>query len=330
MGRGDVHDHQVIVGPAGHDIQPFAKECRGQRAGVVDDLLGIGRELGPQGLGEGDRLGGHDVGQGASQHHRAPAVDGVRELGGRQHEAATRPAQGLVRRRRHDVGVRDRIELIPEHLPRDQAREVGHVDHQHRADFVGDLAHPGVIDVARIGAEAGQEDQRPDLDRLPLDDVVVEQVGLAVDRVAVRLEHLARRIEPIAVRQVSARGQVQAEQALAAQCLANRPPLFRGRLVPVAGGGRIRTSAEQFGDCARARPWPARSPRTRRGSHRLRCAAGHTHAPRRRVPWHADWPGPRSNRCCHIRHRTGDAGITLRTLVGQEVATHAHWVASDE
>ena len=76
-----------------------------------------------------------------------------------QHQPPPRPAQGLVRRGRHDMGIRDRIEFSLEHLAGHQAREVGHVDHEDRADPVGDRAHPGVVDVARIGAEAGQQNR---------------------------------------------------------------------------------------------------------------------------------------------------------------------------
>ena len=72
------------------------------------------------------------------------------ELFGAEDQAASGPAQGLVRRRRDDVSIGDRVEFALKHFPGDQAGEVGHVDHQDRADAVGDRPHSGVIDVARI------------------------------------------------------------------------------------------------------------------------------------------------------------------------------------
>ena len=54
-----------------------------------------------------------------------------------QDHAAARAAQGLVGGRRDDVGVGDRVRVDAAGY---QAGEVGHVDHQVGADFVGDLA----------------------------------------------------------------------------------------------------------------------------------------------------------------------------------------------
>ena len=174
---------------------------------------GVRRELRPECLGKCNGLGSHHVGQRATQHERAAPVDVLRELVGAQDQAAPRPAQGLVSRRRHDMGVRDRVELTLQNLPRDKAGEMGHVDHQDRADAVGDLAHPGVIDVARVSAEAGQQDQGLDLEGLFLDRVVVEQERLAIDGIAMRLEHLAGGVEPVAMGQMAPRGQIEPQAA---------------------------------------------------------------------------------------------------------------------
>ena len=67
--------------------------------------MGVGRELGPKGFGEGDRLGRHDVRQRTAQNEWAPAVDVVLELSRRQDQAAARPAQGLVSCCCHDVSI---------------------------------------------------------------------------------------------------------------------------------------------------------------------------------------------------------------------------------
>ncbi len=86
------------------------------------------------GFGQRDRFGRHDVGQRTAEHHRAAPVDGVSELGLAEHHAAAGTAQRFVRRGRDDLGVWNRIEVAGEDLASDQAREVGHVDEQHRAD----------------------------------------------------------------------------------------------------------------------------------------------------------------------------------------------------
>ena len=254
------------------------------------------------------------MGQGAAQHQRAAAVDVLLELLGAEDQSTPRPAQGLVGRRRHDVGVRDRVELALEHLAGDQAGEVGHVDHQDRADAVGDLAHPGVVDVPRVGAEAGQQDQRLDLDGLLLDGVVVEQERLAIDGVAVRLEHLARRIEPVAVGEVAARGEIQAQQPLIAQRLADLVPLVGRQLVPVGGNECVRALGPQdLGHLGELDPAAQDGPEGHEVGIGAAVRLGIGVLRRRRARAPAGSPGPRSSRRCRSRHRTGDAGSPRRT-----------------
>jgi hypothetical protein len=124
--------------------------------GVVDHLLGVGLERRLQRLAEGDRLGGDDVLQRtalqAGEHRRIDLLDDRFVIG--QHHAAARAAQGLVGGGGDHVGVRDRA---GEHAAGHQAREVGHVDHQIGADRVGDLAEAGEVDLAAVGAAAGDD-----------------------------------------------------------------------------------------------------------------------------------------------------------------------------
>ena len=46
--------------------------------------------------------------------------------------------------------MRDRVVVAGEDLAGDETREVGHVDHQDGADLVGDRAHLGEVDRARV------------------------------------------------------------------------------------------------------------------------------------------------------------------------------------
>jgi hypothetical protein len=55
------------------------------------------------------------------------------------------------------MSMADGIEVAGEHLPGDEAGEVGHVYHERRADLVGDLAEDAEVDLAGIGAVAGDE-----------------------------------------------------------------------------------------------------------------------------------------------------------------------------
>ena len=172
---------------------------------------------------------------GPPEDHRAAAVDRRRVLLGRQHQAAARTAQRLVGRGRDDVGVRHRVLVAGEDLAGDQAGEVGHVDHQRRADLVGDLAHLGEVHPARVRRVAGHQDQRLELARLGRDHVVVEQPGLRVGAVLLLVEHLAADVGAEAVGQVAAGVQRHAEQPLVAELVAQRLPVRVGQLVDVLG-----------------------------------------------------------------------------------------------
>ncbi len=78
--RRDVDQHQMIVGAAADQPQAAGQQRFGQRLGVVDDLLGVLFELGPQRLAEANRLAGDDVHQRAALdagEHVAVEVFGV-------------------------------------------------------------------------------------------------------------------------------------------------------------------------------------------------------------------------------------------------------------
>ena len=105
----------------------------------------------------------------AGEHGR---VDLLRVLLAAQDHAAAAAADRLVDRRRDDVGVRHRARV---QAGGDEAREVGHVDHQQRADLVGDLAEAREVELARVGRPAGDDQLRLALARDPRDLVHVDE-----------------------------------------------------------------------------------------------------------------------------------------------------------
>ena len=94
------------------------------------------------------------------------------ELLAAEDQPAAGTAEGLVDGRRDDVGVLDRVRVL---AGGDEAGEVGHVDHQLRADRVGDLAEGGEVELARVGRPAGDDQLRPVLLGEPRDLVHVDE-----------------------------------------------------------------------------------------------------------------------------------------------------------
>ena len=97
----------------------------------------------------------------------------------------------------------------------DQSGKVCHVDEVERADFVGDLAHAGEIDDARVGAAAADDHLGALFLRDAFQFVVVDGFGFFGDAVGNDLVGLAGKIQLMAVGEVSAVGQVQAEDGVA-------------------------------------------------------------------------------------------------------------------
>ena len=179
--------------PPGDQGEPPLHQPGGERPGIGHDL---GRVLAEGGLG------------GQLQHHRL-AGDGVDRagrpgrpgktalstasamLGAAEDHPAPGSAHGLVGGEGHEVGVGHGAGVDP---GGDQAGEVGHVDEQQRPHVGGDVGEGGEVELARVGAVAGDDHPRPDLGGAGTDLVVVDRPVLAVDGVSVEAVELAREV----------------------------------------------------------------------------------------------------------------------------------------
>ena len=87
--------------------------------------------------------------------------------------SAASAADRLVDRGRDDVCVRAPGRVLARG---DKSREVGHVDHQHRADVIGDLAERREVELARVGATSRRRSASACAPRQPGDVVHVDPV----------------------------------------------------------------------------------------------------------------------------------------------------------
>ena len=112
------------------------------------------------------------------------------------------PRSTLCVVKRDDVGVRHRA---GDRLAGDQADEVRRVDHEDRADLVGDVAEGGEVDQPRDRRAAADDHLGPVLAGQVADLVVVDELGLARRRrSATALNHLPEKDDLRAVGQVAA------------------------------------------------------------------------------------------------------------------------------
>ena len=98
---------------------------------------------------------------------------------------------------------------------RHQAGEMGHVHHEIGAHLIGDLAEGGEINLAGIGAAAGQDQLGLVFAGQGRDLVHVNALVVLAHRVGDRLEPFAGIIGGMAVGEMAARRQVQAHEGVA-------------------------------------------------------------------------------------------------------------------
>ena len=92
---------------------------------------------------------------------------------------------------------------------------MGHVDHELRADGVGDRAKALPVDDPRIRGRSGQNELRLVFVRELLGRVVVDELGIRVHAIGDDLEPLARDVHRRTVRQVAAVRKTHAEDRVA-------------------------------------------------------------------------------------------------------------------
>ena len=133
-------------------------------------------------------------------------------FGAAQDHRAARAAQGFVRGGGDDVGVRHGRRM---RATGNKACEVRHVDHQDRADLVGDLAESGEIELARIGRMAGDQQFRTVLQGEFADGRVVEQFRCRIEAVMHNFPVLAGDRRFRAVRQMAAMCELHGKHSIA-------------------------------------------------------------------------------------------------------------------
>src|SRR3954451_23569098 len=203
----------MVVRAAADDAETGAADRFRQRFRVANDLRLILLELRLQRLFERDRLRRDDVDERAALNSgEERAVEVLRVLGLAEHESGARSAQCLVRRRRHEVGVRHRRRMQPGRNESGDVRDVGH--HQ-RAALVANLADPFEVDDARIRRRAADHEPRLVLLGQPLHLVVVDQLIVLFDVIRDHVEVASRVRQRMTVREMAAVRQVHPHDRVA-------------------------------------------------------------------------------------------------------------------
>src|SRR5215208_1640449 len=207
-----VDQDQVVVRPAGDEVEPAFEQTIGQSLAIIDDLAGVVFELGFERLTECHSLAGYGVHERATLRPGEDAtVHFLGELLAAEYHAAAGAPQRLVGGRRDYLAVGDGRRVNP---GRHEARDVGHVREEESPDLVGDLTEPLELQDARVGARAGQDHPRV-LAQRDLAQVIVVDKAVVADAVMDEVVGPPGEVELRAVRQVPAVGQVHGKDLVA-------------------------------------------------------------------------------------------------------------------
>ena len=213
--RAEVDEHQVVVGAARHQPQAVAGQRLGQRRRVAHDLGGVVLELRRGRLGEGDRLGRDDVVERpalqAGEHRLVDDLGQLARCTGSRRPAGPRRVLWVVKVMMSAPCVH-RVRVLP---AGDEAGDVGGVEHEQRADLVGDGAERLGVDDARVGGGAGDDDLRPVLEGDVAHLVEVDALVARRDAVGHEAVELAAGVHRRAVGEVAALVEAQAEHGVA-------------------------------------------------------------------------------------------------------------------
>ena len=209
----DIDEHEVVVGAAADEAEARGGQHTRELFRVRDDLLLVGDERRLRRFLEAHRFGCDDVHQRTALHAgEHGAIEILCVLLAAQHQTAPRSPQRLVGRRRDEVGVRDRAGMD---AGRDEARDVGHVGEDRRADAIRRLPDACEIDDARIRAGADDDHLRTVFVGEAIDLVVVDPLVRLAHAVRDDRVELAGEVERVAVRQVAAVREVHPEHRVA-------------------------------------------------------------------------------------------------------------------
>ena len=177
---GQIHQHQMIVSAAGHQLIPRIHDAGGKLFRVSQHLLLIRLELGPQSLSEGNCLRRNDVHERSTlntwKNLTVEALFHISDIGASgQNHAAARSAQSLMRGGGRDMCMRQRRRM---EFSRHQTGNMRHIHHQPGSDLIRNFAEPGEINHPGVCACPGHNQGGLVLPCQAFHRIVIDQTSL--------------------------------------------------------------------------------------------------------------------------------------------------------
>ena len=194
--RAQIPKHQVVIRTASDEVVALGHQRFAQRSGVRLNLLDVRLELRGLRILERDRQRADlVVVRTALQRWKDGHVDArfvvvilarLRvDAAAEENHPRTRTAKRLVRRRRHDVTVFERLCLF---FRGNQTGDVRHIHHQHRPALVGNFPETCVIPISRVRRTTANDHLRSEIHRLFFELIVIDVPSLRVHLVRQRFK----------------------------------------------------------------------------------------------------------------------------------------------
>ena len=177
-----VDQNNVRVGAVCHSVETALDQLRAQGFGVGNHVVNVSFELWALSLAERHGFGGNYM-------HQWPALNAWKDCTvklfrqsrviGQDHPAARSP-QCFVRRSGGNVSMGKRTWMGSS---RNQARDMGHIDMQIRADTIGNFSHFGKINLSWHGGTTGNQQLRLVFICQGCDLFIVDQIVFAAHSV---------------------------------------------------------------------------------------------------------------------------------------------------
>ena len=171
----------MVIGTAGNQDKAVFHQPGSQRLRIFQQLCLVFFKIGAHRFLQGHCFGCNHMHQRAALNAgKNCLVDRLGMFGPAKDHAATRPTQGLVGGRGHDVGVGDRAGM---QAGCDQSGDMRHIDHEQDSQFLGDFTNAFKINNPRISAGAGHNDVRSVFPRQPFQIVIINPVMHVIDAI---------------------------------------------------------------------------------------------------------------------------------------------------
>jgi len=176
-----IDQKQMFVGATTDKSKAMISQSFGERTGIGKGLMGIGGEIGSLGFlkGKGNTGNGMQM-RAALEAGENGSVDTVEEIAASKNEGTARTAEGFVSSHSNNIGIAERRFV---YISGDEAGFVRNIRKIIGTDSIGNAAHLGMAEFARISGAAGDQELGAEGFGLGEKRVIIQNLSIRIDMI---------------------------------------------------------------------------------------------------------------------------------------------------